>query len=42
MNKGTSIVDDDEPDITSSLKVDLEYNKDDEFKVYTFNDSIAA
>jgi DNA-binding response OmpR family regulator len=33
---------DDEPDITSSLKIGLEYNEDDEFKVDTFNDSIEA
>jgi DNA-binding response OmpR family regulator len=31
---------DDEPDITSSLKIGLEYNEDDEFKVDTFNDPI--
>ena len=39
-NKRISIVDDDEPYITS-LKVGLEYDEDDEFKVDTFNDSIA-
>ena len=32
---------DDEPDITSSLKMGLEYSED-EFKVDTFNDSIEA
>jgi hypothetical protein len=37
MNKRISIVeDDDESDITSSLRVSLEYNKDDEFKVLKF------
>ena len=42
MNKRISIVDYDEPDITTSLKVGLEqYNEDDEFAVDTFNDSIA-
>jgi DNA-binding response OmpR family regulator len=33
---------DDEPDITSSLKIGLEYYEDDEFKVDTFNDPIEA
>jgi two-component system, OmpR family, response regulator ChvI len=33
---------DDELDITSSLKIGLECNEDDEFKVDTFNDSIEA
>ncbi len=41
MNKRILIVDD-EPDITSSLKIGLEYNEGDEFKVDTFNDSIEA
>jgi DNA-binding response OmpR family regulator len=40
MNKRVLIVDD-EPDITSSLKIGLEYNED-EFKVDTFNDSMEA
>ena len=31
---------DDEPDIASSLKIGIECDEDDEFKVYTFNDSI--
>ena len=43
MNQRISTVeDDDESYITLSLNVGLEYNKDDEFKVYTFNHSIAA
>jgi DNA-binding response OmpR family regulator len=41
INKRILIVDD-EPDITSSLKIGLEYNEDNEFKVDTFNDSIEA
>jgi DNA-binding response OmpR family regulator len=41
INKRILIVDD-EPDITSSLKIGLEYNEGDEFKVDTFNDSIEA
>ena len=41
MNKRILIVDD-EPDITSSLKIGLEYNEDDEFKVDTFNDPMEA
>jgi hypothetical protein len=43
MKNRISILDYDEPDITSSLKVDLEYNEeDDEVKVDTFNGSIAV
>src|SRR5919205_479352 len=41
INKRILIVDD-EPAITSSLKIGLEYNEDNEFKVDTFNDSIEA
>ncbi len=41
MNKRVLIVDD-EPDIASSLKIGLECDEDDEFKVDTFNDSIEA
>ncbi|MDP8940905.1 MAG: response regulator [Thermoproteota archaeon] len=41
MNKRVLIVDD-EPDIASSLKIGLECDEDDEFKVDTFNDPIEA
>jgi DNA-binding response OmpR family regulator len=34
------IVDDDEPDIAPSLKIGLECDEDDKFKVNTFNDPI--
>ena len=36
------IVDDEQPDIAPSLKIGLECDEDDEFKVDTFNDPIEA